>query len=50
MLSIHDDEAPFKQLDKHIVDRDGFELLTMAEDVRKRASFSVVIMLEKDGG
>ena len=50
MLSIHDDEAPFKQLDKYIIDRDGFDLLSMAEDVRKHVSFSVAIMLEKDGG
>lgn len=50
MLGIHDDEAPFKQLDKHIIDRDDFDLLTIADDVREQVSFSVVILLEKDGG
>ena len=50
VLSLHDDEPPFKQLEKQVMNRDQFELVVIAEDVRKKAGFSVAILLEQDGG
>ena len=49
-MRIHDDEPPFKQLDTQIIDRDDFDLVTLAHDARQKASFAVAIMLERDGG